>query len=232
MEDSSDAAKHIEQAHTRLVKEEALRELLSTSDDRVDAMHQVLGEHGADTGRAWAAKLISDMFNESSKVARSETLADAEAREELAGKIDAVRDWIWKNGRPPQGDELDATDPTGRVEIDDRYYFAVDKEGEPQDDDIAISPARLYAEEDDPEKRVNIKATFGYHGKYQLEMLYYRDPEHPNLPSSTYNSAIRPVEEIAENEATIMNGVLGNFIASKITPKPTPSSAPTPPTAK
>lgn len=213
MEDSSEAAKRIEQAHTRLSREEALRDLLGTKDSRMQAMEDAMKDTlGEGDYRLQAADLVRAVYNEPTKVGRSESLVSEEARQELADKVDLVRTWMWEHGRPPHGEEIEFTEESGHVVIDDRFYFAVEEEGEPKYPEIAIAPVRLYAEEDDPERRVTIKSSFGYDGRYHLEMFYYRGSNKHRKPSTSYSSALRPFEQVAENEAVIMHGVLDDFI--------------------
>ncbi len=221
---AEESQKEVEGIYTRLSRETALRSLLGTEDQRIQTIKDVFGPESSDEG----IKLIADaLFGmDSNKLARSEMLITEEGSTELIQKANLVRDWMQQNGRLPVGEETDQVDEGGKVIIEDKYWFGVDPEGQSKGYSIAISPALLYAEEDDHEASTIIRTEFGFDQTYQLQISYNRDPQHPQKTSTFYSSKIRPVNQMAQNEAVIINGVLDDFIKDhqiSVAPPPTPT---------
>ncbi|MCL4365747.1 hypothetical protein M1437_00790 [Patescibacteria group bacterium] len=216
MSESSETLKSVEQIRTRVLKDQTLRELLGTKDKTAYSLARTMG---SDVSPLYAAQLIRYLLNKPTKIAKSEVIAEESLTESVKMKVDQVSSWLRKHGRPPQGEELEASDPSARVDIDDRYYFITDEFGEPRYKDMFIDPLRLFAEEDTPNSKqpeTRIKMNFGYDNRYQLEIEFYKGigGGHYELIGS-YDSSVSSLDKITQEEATIVNGVLDGFMESR-----------------
>src|SRR5438128_1410508 len=118
----------LEEIHSKLVRDEAMRNLLGTQDILVKTMEELMengvrSDHpekfeGEGQYHERAVDLIYGMINKPTKVARSELLINDEARKILDGKMELVRMWLWEHGRVPQGEEKESVEESGRVVID------------------------------------------------------------------------------------------------------------------
>jgi hypothetical protein len=213
----------VAEIHTRLLRDEVIRSLLGTQDKFVKALEEIMEEwvkshhpedfEGEGGYHDRAIDLVySGILNKPTNIARSELLVNNEARNALEAKMESVRTWLWDHGRPPQGEEKESAEESSRVAIGGGIWLQVDEIGEQHYSEVAIYPAKFFVGKDDA--TTNIRAWFGYDDIYQLQIDYYCNADQPERRSAFYNSAIRPLEEMAENEAVIIGGLLDDIIAS------------------
>lgn len=215
MEDS--VSKEVAQISDRVKREQAFTSLLQTKDPRVqlfmDEIAKLTGKPPGDIdeflAKVWQDAILGEA---TSKVARSETLVSDEERKQISDKADSLRTWLWTNGRAPINEETDTANEAKRIWEDDKFRLVADEEGPPKNKELnVIEPALLFAEEKDSTQNTRVTVTMGFDGTYHLGIFYDEKGKEPHF----YGSAIRPMNEMAGNEATIISGVLDDVIKSQ-----------------
>lgn len=140
---------------------------------------------------------------------KSGSLLEPQMREILGRKVSVIREWLVANGDSPTAEALESISQTGRVSIDERFWFAEEDFPKTESDQSRFF---LYAEEYDLSLRARTSISLGFDGNYQVEVGY----EGVKSSSKNYSSGNpKPVDKISDREAIMLNKVFSNFIADR-----------------
>ena len=185
------ASREIAQISERVKKEQAFRSLLQTKDPKVqlfiDRMVKLTGKPSGDVDE-YLAQVWQNVFlgEDTSKVARSETLVGDETRKQIQDKSNSCRIWLWNNGRSPIDEETDTANEAKRIWEDDQFRLVADEKGPPKHKELnVIEPVLLYMEERDPTQNVRVAVTMGFDDTYHLAIFYDEKGKEPHYYGSS-----------------------------------------------